>query len=78
MVYAAPRYAQSKYSDVRGYVKVNLTKPLRNYVEVGVEDIGNYKIDMKFQTLLDACFYCKEHDHLICDYMALKEVEKEE
>lgn len=67
VVYAAPKYAKSKYSNVCNCVKVNLNEPLKDYVGVSVEDIGNFRIKVAFQTLSDACFYYWQRGHLIWD-----------
>lgn len=56
VVYVVPKYAQSKYSNVRGYVKVNLNKKLEDYVGVSVEGIEDFSINMTFRTLPDAFF----------------------
>lgn len=78
VVYVVPKYAHNKFANVCGYVKVNLSKPLKDYVGVMVEGIGDFKIDVAFQTLRDACFFCRKRGHLIQDCEALKQQEREE
>lgn len=78
VVYVAPKYAQSKFSNVRGCVKVDLMKPLKDYVSVRMEGVGNFKIEVDFRTLPDAYFYCHKHRHLIRDCDLLKQQEYEE
>lgn len=72
VVYAAPKYARSKYSNVCSYIKVNVNEPLKDYVGVLVEDIGDFSIKVTFQTLPDACFYFRQRGHLIQDCGLLK------
>lgn len=47
----------AKYSKVWGVVKVDLTKHLRTYVVALVEWIGDFKIDVDYHTLPNACFF---------------------
>lgn len=78
VVYAASKYARSKFSNVRGCVKVDPTQPLKDFVEIGVEGIGIFKIDMDLWTISDACFYCRKRGHLMCDCDVLKKLEQED
>lgn len=48
VVYVASKHARSKFSNVHMCVKVNLTKPLKNYVMANVPEIGVFKIDVEF------------------------------
>lgn len=57
---------------------MDLMKPLKYYILVRVEGIGDFKIEVNFCTLPDACFYCRKHGHLIQNYALLKQQEHEE
>lgn len=59
VVYPTTKYSRSKYSNLRGCVEVDLTQPLAEFVIVSVPGIGNFKTDVEFRTLSDACFFCK-------------------
>lgn len=48
VIYVAPKYADNKYSNIRGCVKVDLSKPLDNLVITKVKGIGIFKIDIDF------------------------------
>lgn len=58
MIYVAPKYAHNKFSNVWGCMKVDLTEPLKKFVEIGVVNIDTFKIDVDYQTLSNAYFYC--------------------
>lgn len=47
-------------------------QPLKDFVEIGVEGIGIFKIDVDFCTLPDACFYSQKWGHLVRDCEVLK------
>lgn len=57
MVYVALKYARGIFLNIWGCVKVNLIKPLKDFVVVDMEGIENFKIDVACHTLLDVCFY---------------------
>lgn len=48
VVYITPKNSQSKYSNLQGVVKVDLTQPLQPYVVASVERIRDYKIDIDY------------------------------
>lgn len=77
-VYPAMKYSCSKYSNLRGCVKVDLTQPLADFVITSVPRIGEFKIYVVFRTLPDACFFCEHHGHMICDCKELKKVKRGE
>lgn len=60
MVYPTIKYAQSKYTNIRGCVKVDLTEPLQNYVVANILGIGAFRIDVEYRTLSDAYFYYRK------------------
>lgn len=79
VVYPATKHARNKYSnDVRGYVKIDLTEPLKEYVVANVPGIGTFRIDVAYRTLPDACYYCQKRGHLIQDCKALRLAEEED
>lgn len=62
VIYAAPKYAQNKYSNICGCVRVDLMQPIKDFVIVEVQGIGDFKMNVDFCTLPNACFYCKSMD----------------
>lgn len=58
VVYIAPKYARSKFSNVLGFVKVDLTEPSEDFVVADIEGIGHFKMNVAYSTLSHACFYC--------------------
>lgn len=78
VMYLATKYAHSKYSNVRGCMKVDLTQPLQDFVVANVPGIGIFKINVEYRTLSDACFSCRKRGHLIPDCATLRLAEEED
>lgn len=57
VIYPTSKHSHSKFSNVCGCVRVDLSKPFKEYVVAYVEDVGHFKIDVEFWTLLEACFF---------------------
>lgn len=64
VLYAHITLARSKFSHIRGCVLCNLNDDLVEFINLSIPNVANFRVDVLYQTLSDACFaykhtYCK-------------------
>lgn len=64
ILYAQTANSRSKFSHIRGCVLCNLNKDLVEYIDMSIPNIGRYRVDTIYRTLLDACFAYKQRGHI--------------
>lgn len=64
IIYAQTSTTRSKFSHIRGCVLYNLNEDLIDYIGVQIPGVGEFKVDVIYRTLPNACFTCKGWGHI--------------